>query len=142
MKKLTLLLSGALSIGLLVTACAVPTIPITPETLAGCWEGEAFSYHAKVDITQADGDRMYTMNGEASGPNDFQYDINNIGFTYEEDGSLTPQNLPAEVSSVPVHLKVDGGVIKATVDGVPEFINIGLKRCATDNTNTTDTPAS
>ena len=131
MKKLVSIFAGVLSTGLLMTACAVPSIPITPETLAGCWTGEAFSYSAKVIIAETEGDRMYTVNGEAKGPNDFQRDIEDIQFEFEENGALTPKNLPAEAAGLPVSLKVEGGVIKATVEGVPEFLGIGLKRCET-----------
>lgn len=131
MNKQLSVFAGLLGAGMLMTACALPTIPITPETLGGCWEGEAFSYRAKVIIIESEGDRMFTMNGDAKGPNDFKQSINDIQFEYEENGALTPKNLPASAAKLPVSLKVDGGVIRATISGVPEFLSIGLNRCET-----------
>jgi len=120
---------GVLSTGLLLAACMAPLTPITPETLVGCWEGESFGYRAKVQIAKADQERVYTMNGEAKGPNAFSYNINDIRFRYQEDGELVPQNLPDNAQALPIKIRVEGGELKARLTSF-ELASIGLKRCA------------
>ncbi len=112
--------------GLLFAACSGPVVPITPDTLAGCWSGELLGATAKVDITKAAEANVYNVNGEGKfGGN--AYPINNIQVEYNTtSGELSPK--VAGSVSVPVKLKVDGGEIKATATGTP--FSITLKRCA------------
>lgn len=129
---------GLLSSALLLASCMAPLAPITPETIVGCWEGETFGYRARVNIDATGEERMYTMNGQASGPNAFSYNINDIRFLFQQDGELVPQNLPAEAASLPIKIRVEGGELKARLTSF-ELASIGLKRCAG---STTPAPAS
>jgi hypothetical protein len=110
--------------GLVLAACSGPVMPITPDTLAGCWQGELLGATAKVDIARATEANVYNVNGEGKfGGN--TYPISNIQVEYNTTtGDLNPRNLS---TSVPVKLKVDGAEIKATATGTPFSIN--LKRC-------------
>lgn len=110
--------------GLLFAACSGPVVPITPDTLAGCWSGELLGATAKVDITKSAEANVYNVNGEGKFGGT-AYPINNIQVEYNTtSGELSPKGS----LSVPVKLKVDVGEIKATATGTP--FSITLKRCA------------
>lgn len=119
------MLAGAL----LLAACSGPVVPLTPDTLAGCWTGEVplVGATAKVNIAKATALNTYTVNGEGKfGGN--TYPISNIIVEYNTTtGELNPSNLPGNAQNVPIKLKVDGAEIKATATGTPFSIN--LKRC-------------
>ncbi|HEY9843075.1 MAG: hypothetical protein ACAI44_24700 [Candidatus Sericytochromatia bacterium] len=118
------LMAGAL----LLAACTGPVLPITPETLSGCWQGEIpFVATAKVQIAKAVLPNTYTVNGEAKAGSN-TYPISNVTVEYDTTtGELKPSNLPGQAQNVPLKLKVDGAEIKATASGTPFSIN--LKRC-------------
>ena len=120
------LLAGAL----LLAACSGPVLPITPETLAGCWTGDIpFVATAKVNIAKATLPNTYTVNGEAKAGSN-TYPISNVTVEYDTaSGELKPSNLPGQAQNLPIKLKVDGAEIKATATGTPFSIN--LKRCST-----------
>ena len=114
---------------MLLAACSGPVMPITPDTLTGCWSGDIalVGVTAKVDITRGTEANAYNVNGEGKfGGN--TYPFNNLIVDYNTTtGELTPRNLPGQAQNVPVKLKVDGAEIKATATGTPFSIN--LKRC-------------
>lgn len=116
--------------GLLLAACTVPILPLTPETLAGCWQGEIplVGATAQVQIAQTDTPSRFSVNGDAKfGGNN--YPIQNVMVDYDlATGELKPANLPGQVQNVPIKLKVDGGEIRATATGTP--FSISLKRCS------------
>jgi hypothetical protein len=127
-KSWTFALSGAL----LLAACSGPILPITPDTLAGCWQGDAAFGLAsvKVNITRATAVNTYSVNGEAKAAG-ATYPISNAQFEYDTVSSeLRPSSLPGVVSAnLPFKLKVDGAIIRATATGTP--LSMDLKRCTT-----------
>lgn len=134
------LMAGAL----LLAACSGPVVPVTPDNLAGCWEGDALGLAtAKVNITKGSETNVYSVDGSAKAGGN-TYPIANIQVEYDlSTGELKPRNLPGS-ASVPVKLKVDGAEIKATATGTPFSIN--LKRCAgsipATTASATPTPAN
>lgn len=130
-----------LSSALLLAACMAPLAPITPETIVGCWEGETFGYRARVNIDTTTEARMYTMNGEATGPNAFRYNLNEIRFHFQEDGELVPQNLPAEAAALPIKIRAEGGELKARLTSF-ELASITLKPCANNTRPAPSTSAA
>lgn len=114
--------------GLLLAACSGPIMPITPDSLVGCWSGEAplGLASAQINIAKSGETNVYNVNGEAkyTGSNQ-SFPINNVQVEFNEStGDLTIRNL----SSLPFKFKVDGDKIKATYTGTP--LSLDLKRCA------------
>lgn len=127
----------AMAGALLLAACSGPVVPITPDTLAGCWTGEALGLAtAKVNIAKGTEPNVYTVDGEGKfGGN--AYPIKNIQIEYDiSSGELKPRGVTA---NLPFKLKVDGGEIKATATGTPFSIN--LKRCAGSTPPATTSPS-
>lgn len=110
---------------LFVSACTAPTMPLTPETLAGCYEGDALfgAVTAKVDVKATDDPRSFIVDGEASGAGQ-TLPINNQRVT------LTDQNeLEVEGSAnLPFQMKVDGSEIRVTSESFP--VSLTLRRCS------------
>lgn len=128
-----------LGAGLLIAACSGPVIPITPDTLAGCWTGEAplGLASAQINITKTDTPNVYSVDGEAKySGSTTPYPIKNIQIEYvASSGDLTIRN----AGSLPFKFKVDGDKIKATYSGTP--LSLDLKRCAGSPVPNTTTPS-
>lgn len=117
----------AMAGALLLAACSGPVLPITPDTLAGCWEGDALfgAASARVNIAKGTEVNVYTVNGEAKAAGN-SLPINNILIEYNQtSGELKPRTS----INLPFKLKVDGAVIRATAtSNIP--VSMDLKRCA------------
>ncbi len=117
----------AMAGALLLAACSGPVLPITPDTLAGCWEGDALfgAASARVNIAKGTGVNTYTVNGSAKAAGN-TVPLNNILIEYDQaSGELKPSGVSV---NIPFKLKVDGSVIRATATGTP--LSMDLKRCA------------
>lgn len=115
----------ALGSALLLAACSGPVMPITPDTLVGCWQGEALfgAATAKVNIVKGAEANLYNVDGEAKAAGT-TYPISNIQIDYDTtSGELKPR----AAINLPFKLKVDGAVIRATATGTP--LSMDLKRC-------------
>ena len=119
--SLTTLLAGFA----LLSSCTAPGAVVTPQTLAGCWEGSAFGNvaSAKVDVKETDETNVFTVDGNASGLGQ-ELPISNIRVKLEND-ELKPEGA---ASVLPLTLKVEGDKIVASSPQFP--VTMELKRCA------------
>ncbi len=108
----------------LLSACVAPGAPVTPETLAGCWEGSAFANaaSAKVDIKSTDEPDRFVVDGNVEGFGQ-SLPLSNIRVSFE-DGELKPEST---AQAALVKLEVKGDVITVSSPQAP--LTMDLRRC-------------